>query len=97
MAGIDPGAGGCQEIGFIAAVRASRRARWALLSMRKVLDGVKKIPRPEEAAQQLSRRMRGADPANRQFPYILLRRGEKRDKFQNHHIRACRQLFGDGK
>jgi hypothetical protein len=33
------------------------------LSMRSVLDGIKKIPQPEEAAQRPSRRPQGADPA----------------------------------
>jgi hypothetical protein len=47
------------------AVRASRRARWALLSMRQYFDGIKKIPHPEEAAKQLSRRTHAADPVNR--------------------------------
>jgi hypothetical protein len=32
------------------------------LSMRAVLDGIKKIPQPEEAAQRPSRRPHGADP-----------------------------------
>jgi hypothetical protein len=33
------------------------------LSMRAVLDGIKKIPQPEEAAQRPSRRPHGANPA----------------------------------
>jgi hypothetical protein len=71
---------GCQEIGCTRAVRASRRARWALLSIEEVLDGIKEIPHPEEAAHgsarsaargqapQLSRRTQGADPADCRFP-----------------------------
>jgi len=35
--------------------------------MRKAFDGIRKIPHPEEAAEQLSRRTRGADPANLAF------------------------------
>jgi len=46
-----------------AVVRASRRARGALLSMRKVLDALRKGPHPEEAAKQPSRRTHSADPA----------------------------------
>ena len=53
-----PGLRGCQEIGCIAAVRASRRTPRVLLSMREAFDGIKKIPHPEEAAKQLSRRTR---------------------------------------
>jgi hypothetical protein len=60
----------------------------ALLSMRKVFNGIEKIPHPEEAAPgsarcaargqapQLSRRTHGADPANRQFPDRLFRGGD---------------------
>ena len=66
-----PGEGGCQEIGCIAAVRASRRTLRVLLSMREAFDGIKKIPHPEEAAKQLSRRTHGRDAANREFPYTL--------------------------
>jgi hypothetical protein len=66
-----PREGGCQEIGCIAAVRASRRALRVLLSMREASDGIKKIPHPEEAAKQLSRRTHGADPADREFPFTL--------------------------
>src|SRR6266700_3414940 len=47
----------------------------ALLSMREVVDGITGIPRPEEAAERLSRRTHGADPANRQFPESLGSRG----------------------
>jgi hypothetical protein len=57
--------------------RASRRALWALLSMRKA-DGIEKIPHPEEAAKRPSRRTHGADPANRRFPDSLLRRDDRR-------------------
>jgi hypothetical protein len=42
--------------------------------MRKVFDGIEKIPHPEEAAEQLSRRTQGADPADRRFPYTRFRR-----------------------
>ena len=34
----------------------------------ETFDGIKKIPHPEEAAKQLSRRTHRADPAYRQFP-----------------------------
>src|SRR3981189_3508352 len=44
-------------------VRASRRALRALLSMRDTIDGIKKIPHPEEAAKRPSRRTHRADPA----------------------------------
>jgi hypothetical protein len=55
-----------------AGVRASRRAPssslgqalWALLRMRDAIDGIKKIPHPEEAAERLSRRTHRADPAH---------------------------------
>src|SRR5438876_7876158 len=40
-------------------VRPSRRAPWALLRMRQVFDGIKKIPHPEEAAKRPSRRTHG--------------------------------------
>ena len=71
--GLTPGASlgrsvrGCQEIRGMLAVRASRRARWALLSMSKAIDSTKKISHPEEAAEQLSRRTHDADPLNRLF------------------------------
>jgi hypothetical protein len=39
--------------------------------MRDAFDSIKKIPHPEEAAKQLSRRTHGADPADRQFPDSL--------------------------
>jgi AraC-like DNA-binding protein/mannose-6-phosphate isomerase-like protein (cupin superfamily) len=65
---------GCQEIGCSDAVRASRRARWALLSMRKVFDGIEKFPHPEEAAKRPSRRAHGVNPADRQFPDSLCNR-----------------------
>ena len=42
--------------------------------MREVVDGVTGIPHPEEAAERLSRRTHGADPASRQFPDSLFRR-----------------------
>ena len=46
----------CEERGTkwaaVALLRASRRARWALLSMRESFDGIKKIPHPEEAAER---------------------------------------------
>src|SRR6516162_6038185 len=82
----------CQEIGCVAAVCASRRApvetppaggssgQAALLSMREVSGGIKKIPHPEETApsrrrlprllrtRRLSRRMHGGDPGDRRFP-----------------------------
>src|SRR6266446_7696789 len=48
---------GCSE-----PVRASRRALWALLSMRQLFDRIKKTPHPEEAAKRQSRRMHNADP-----------------------------------
>src|SRR5215467_13251883 len=38
-----------------------------------VLDGIKKIPHPEEAAKRPSRRTKIADPASRRFPCRLLR------------------------
>jgi len=65
-----PGDRGCRKIGGIAAVRASRRALRALLSMRDALIALRKF-HPEEAAKQLSRRTHGADPADRQFPDSL--------------------------
>jgi hypothetical protein len=37
----------------------------------EILDRIKKIPHPEEAAEQLSRRTDGTDPADPQFPYSL--------------------------
>ena len=40
------------------------------------MDGIKKIPHPEEAAKQLSRRTHSADPVDREFPYTLFRGGE---------------------
>src|SRR6266404_3472248 len=43
----------------------------ALLSMREVVDGITGIPHPEEAAERLSRRTHGVDPANRQFHYTF--------------------------
>jgi hypothetical protein len=45
--------------------------------MREAFDGIKKIPHPEEAAKQLSRRTHGADPADREFPYSLFRGGDE--------------------
>src|SRR6266566_89911 len=47
--------------------RQSRRALWALLSMRCNIDGIKTIPHPEEAAQRLSRRAHRASPATCQL------------------------------
>src|SRR5207247_11001283 len=44
----------------------------ALLSMRELVDGITGIAHPEEAAERLSRRTHGADPANRQFPDSLI-------------------------
>jgi hypothetical protein len=37
--------------GGVTVLRPSRRARWALLRMRKAFDGIKKIPHPEETAK----------------------------------------------
>src|SRR5713101_9528452 len=62
---------GCEGIDCIAVVRASRRALWALLSMREGFDDIKKIPHPEEAAKRLSRRTHRADPAQFQFFHTL--------------------------
>ena len=45
--------------------------------MMKVFDSIKKIPHPEEAAKQLSRRTHGADPGGRRFPDSLLRGGDE--------------------
>jgi hypothetical protein len=45
--------------------------------MREAFDGIKKIPHPEEAAKQLSRRTHGAGPADREFPYSRLRREDE--------------------
>jgi len=39
-----------RRIGWTGVMRASRRALRALLSMRYLIDGIKKIPHPEEAA-----------------------------------------------
>src|SRR5262249_45494069 len=53
--------------GCIDVVRASRRARRALLSMRSQVNGSKKTRSPEEAAQRLSRRAHSANPAAPEF------------------------------
>src|SRR6266849_3386083 len=55
-------------------VRASRRALRALLSMRYVVDGNKKIPHPEETAEQSSRRTHDADPGSFLRGLHILRR-----------------------
>jgi hypothetical protein len=44
--------------------------------MKEVFDIIEKIPHPEEAAKQLSRRTHGANPASRQFPDSLSRGGD---------------------
>jgi hypothetical protein len=60
---------GRQEIGCIATVRASIRARCAPLGIRKTFDGSEKIPHPEEAAKWPSRRTHCVNPADRRFLY----------------------------
>jgi hypothetical protein len=37
---------------------------------------LRKLPHPEEAAKQLSRRTHGDDPADRRFPDTLFRAGD---------------------
>ena len=39
--------------------------------MRYVVDGIGKVPRPEEAVKRPSRRTHGAHPADRQFLHTL--------------------------
>src|SRR6266446_8478436 len=60
---LDPGLRACEGIGCIAAVRPSRCALQALLRMRYIFDGIKKIPHPEEAAERPSRRTHRVCPA----------------------------------
>ena len=55
----------------ITAARPSRRALQALLRMRYVFDGIKKIPHPEEAVERPSRRTHRACPAQFQFFHRL--------------------------
>src|SRR5713226_4135319 len=48
-----------------------RDGRLGLLRTRQVFDGIKRIPHPEEAAKQLSRRTHRTDPADLQFFHTL--------------------------
>jgi len=50
--------------GCIDAVRASRRALWALLSMRYTVDGIKKCPHPEKAAHEVRPPVVGLQPTD---------------------------------
>src|SRR6266404_7219082 len=73
---LDPRLRACEGIGCIAAVRPSRCALQALLRMRYIFDGIKKIPHPEEAAERPSRRTHRVCPAQFQFFHRLLRGGD---------------------
>src|SRR6516162_1540037 len=58
------------------ALRSSRRALSGA-PPEEILRSIELFTHPEEAAKQLSRRMRHADPANRQFPHRSLHRDDK--------------------
>ena len=70
-------------------VHPSRRARWALLRMRGAIDGIKKIPHPEEAAERLSRRTHRADEGRVRPPEI-----EARARSTDRSIRQIQKMLG---
>lgn len=59
--------------------------------MREAFDGIKKIPHPEEAAKQLSRRTHAADPAQSQFLTRSFARDDEGsgDTVSWEHLPAC--------